>query len=74
MRQLFPNARNSVLMIGIAYKQSDDADEECKVNEAMLERAVQAVEHLSPKMTYVVLPSGSKVALPLSHLPRMLLT
>ncbi|PVI05890.1 hypothetical protein DM02DRAFT_724671 [Periconia macrospinosa] len=44
-----------------SYKQSDDNDEECKVNEAMLERSITAIEHLSPALSYVVLPSGTKI-------------
>ncbi|KAF2810070.1 uncharacterized protein BDZ99DRAFT_570697 [Mytilinidion resinicola] len=44
-----------------AYKQDNDNDTECRVNEDMLERSVTAIEHLSPEMSYVVLPSGTKI-------------
>ncbi|KAF2639180.1 hypothetical protein P280DRAFT_470574 [Massarina eburnea CBS 473.64] len=44
-----------------SYQQSDDNKEECKANESMLERAVTAAEHLSSKLSYVVLPSGTKI-------------
>lgn len=44
-----------------AYKQIDDNTQECKVNEAMLSRSITAIEHLSPSLSYVVLPSGTKI-------------
>ncbi|CAN9448398.1 unnamed protein product [Alternaria sp. RS040] len=44
-----------------SYKQIDDPDSECKTNEAMLERAVTAIDHLSSKLSYVVLPTGTKI-------------
>lgn len=44
-----------------SYKQDDDNARECAINEDMLERAVTAIEHLSPALSYVVLPSGTKI-------------
>ncbi|KAL5118225.1 hypothetical protein ACEQ8H_003897 [Pleosporales sp. CAS-2024a] len=44
-----------------AYKQSDDAEYECKVNEEMLQRSVTAIDHLSSKLSYVLLPTGTKI-------------
>ncbi|KAE8853632.1 hypothetical protein PTNB73_02045 [Pyrenophora teres f. teres] len=44
-----------------AYKQIDDPESECKTNEAMLERAVTAIDHLSSKLSYVLLPTGTKI-------------
>jgi hypothetical protein len=44
-----------------AYKFEADPDEECSVNTIMLERSIRAVEKLSSKLSYVVLPSGTKV-------------
>ncbi|KAH7398683.1 hypothetical protein DE146DRAFT_694267 [Phaeosphaeria sp. MPI-PUGE-AT-0046c] len=44
-----------------SYKQSDDPEYECKTNEDMLERAVTAIDHLSPKLSYVLLPTGTKI-------------
>ncbi|KAG9185196.1 hypothetical protein G6011_07740 [Alternaria panax] len=44
-----------------SYKQIDDPDSECKTNEAMLERAVTAIDHLSSKLSYVLLPTGTKI-------------
>jgi hypothetical protein len=55
-----------------AYQQNDDDDIECEINLKMLERAVTAVEHLSQKLAYVVLPSGTKVMHILPHLPTVL--
>lgn len=44
-----------------SYQQDNDADRECRVNESMIERTVTTIERLAPKMSYVVLPSGSKI-------------
>lgn len=44
-----------------SYKQIDDPDSECKTNEAMLERAVTAIDRLAPNLSYVVLPTGTKI-------------
>ncbi|KAL6711301.1 hypothetical protein ACN47E_005832 [Coniothyrium glycines] len=44
-----------------SYKQIDDPESECKTNEAMLERAVTAIDKLSSKLSYVLLPTGTKI-------------
>jgi hypothetical protein len=60
-----------------AYKFEADLDEECSVNTIMLERSIRAVEKLSSKLSYVVLPSGTKVTRQLrnpNRLPTFLAT
>ncbi|KAF2749095.1 hypothetical protein M011DRAFT_493362 [Sporormia fimetaria CBS 119925] len=44
-----------------SYKQDDDNARECATNEAMLERSVTAIERLSSRLSFVVLPSGTKI-------------
>lgn len=43
-----------------AYRQSDDPQEECRINTAMLRGAISAVENLSNALTFVVLITGTK--------------
>lgn len=52
-----------------AYKFEAVPDDECRVNTIMLERAIRAVETLSSKLSYVVLPSGTKVTFPTRETP-----
>jgi hypothetical protein len=44
-----------------AYKQDSDPAAEVEVNRGMLERLIIALNTLSPKLKFVVFPSGSKV-------------
>lgn len=54
-----------VLLIGcVAYKpDSDDAVAEIKTNREMFERVLYALDRLSPKLEFIVVPSGSKVGI-----------
>jgi hypothetical protein len=38
-----------------------DVQKECEINVLLLERAVKAIEKLSSKLQFVVLPTGTKV-------------
>ncbi|OQV03603.1 hypothetical protein CLAIMM_08625 [Cladophialophora immunda] len=61
MRKRIPAVDTVSHLYFYAYKQDDDEEQECKINEMMLSRAVTAVETLSSELTYVVLPSGTKI-------------
>lgn len=54
-------AETSLLTIA-AYRPEQDAEVEVAVNRGMLERAIGALNHLSPKLRFVVFPSGTKVS------------
>jgi hypothetical protein len=41
-----------------------DPDKEIAINVKLLDRAVKAVEHLSPNLKFIVLPTGTKVKSP----------
>ncbi|KAJ5668720.1 hypothetical protein N7462_009790 [Penicillium macrosclerotiorum] len=43
-----------------AYRASDDAAEECRLNKEMLRAAVQSLEALSSKLSFVTLITGTK--------------
>ncbi|KAJ5908728.1 hypothetical protein N7495_001410 [Penicillium taxi] len=43
-----------------AYQSCDDPSEECRLNKEMLRAAVNALEILSPKLTFVTLITGTK--------------
>lgn len=45
-----------------AYRHSSDPVEESNVNTRMLERTISAIDRLSSKLSFVVLPSGTKVS------------
>ncbi|KAL5442454.1 hypothetical protein PMIN06_008999 [Paraphaeosphaeria minitans] len=61
LKEKVPDVDSVTQVYFYSYKQIDDNDAECKTNEAMLERAVTAIEKLSSKLSYVVLPSGTKI-------------
>ncbi|KAF2446752.1 hypothetical protein P171DRAFT_462154 [Karstenula rhodostoma CBS 690.94] len=61
LKEKVPDVDSVTQVYFYSYKQIDDNDAECKTNEAMLERAVTAIEKLSPALSYVVLPSGTKI-------------
>jgi hypothetical protein len=44
-----------------AYIMDPDPDKEIAINVKLLDRAVKAVEHLSPNLKFIVLPTGTKV-------------
>lgn len=44
-----------------AYRASDNAPEECRLNKEMLRAAVQSFETLSPELNFVTLITGTKV-------------
>ena len=46
-----------------AYKQEHEPEAETKANRDMIERAVGALNVLSPKLNFVVFPSGTRVSL-----------
>lgn len=41
-----------------------DPDREIAINVKLLDRAVQAIDHLSPSLKFVALPTGTKVTVP----------
>ncbi|KAI9844854.1 MAG: hypothetical protein M1830_007580, partial [Pleopsidium flavum] len=43
-----------------AYKQDEDADVEVKTNREMIQRAIGALNSLSPNLTFVAFPGGTK--------------
>ena len=47
-----------------AYIMDPDPDKEIAINVKLLDRAVKAVEHLSPNLRFIVLPTGTKVRSP----------
>ena len=47
-----------------AYIMDPDPVKECQINVQLLERGVLALEHLSPKLEFVALPTGTKVCFP----------
>ena len=49
------------VMYFMAYYFHEDAKKEVELNTVMLERAVTAMDHLSPRLTFVVLTLGVKV-------------
>ena len=49
-----------------AYKPNSNPSMEVIVNCKMLERAIGALDHLSPNLKFVAFPSGSMVNLPRS--------
>lgn len=53
-----------------AYKQDDDGDAEVKVNRDMFRRAIGALNSLSPDLTFVAFPSGTKVKSPTPYSPK----
>lgn len=44
-----------------AYRASDVPAEECRLNKEMLRAAVQTLETLSPRLSFVTLITGTKV-------------
>ncbi|KAL0261344.1 hypothetical protein SLS55_002774 [Diplodia seriata] len=49
-----------VFYFGPSYKQEDDWGVETRVNSAMFERVVNAVDTLAPALKFVVFPSGTR--------------
>lgn len=45
-----------------AYRASDVPAEECRLNKEMLRAAVQTLEALSPKLSFVTLITGTKAS------------
>ena len=45
-----------------AYKQEQEMDVETKVNRDMIERAIGALNLLSPNLKFVAFPSGTRVS------------
>ena len=44
-----------------AYKYDPDPEKETQLARSMLERAIGALNHLSPQLKFVVFPTGTKV-------------
>lgn len=44
------------------YKSEPDPKEEARVTRRMLEVALSALNHLSPRLEFIVFPSGTKVS------------
>lgn len=49
--------------INLAYRASDIPAEECRLNKEMLRAAVQSIESVSSKLSFVTLITGTKVCL-----------
>ena len=54
-------ANRACFNICAAYRASDVPEEECRLNKEMLQAAVQTLENLSPKLSFVTLITGTKV-------------
>lgn len=52
----------------VAYIMDPDPEKEVAINVELLARGVTALEHLSPRLEFVVLPTGTKVC---SHVERL---
>lgn len=50
-------------LVSSAYKQEQEMDLETKVNREMIERAIGALDALSPNLKFVAFPSGTRVSL-----------
>lgn len=62
MKEKIRGIESTTQVFFFSYKMDLDPDEESKINLAMLERSVKAVEKLSPRLEYVVLPTGTKAS------------
>lgn len=49
-----------LVLIDKAYIMNEDPKKECSINEDLIKAAVTAIEHLSSKLEFVVLPTGTK--------------
>ena len=49
-------------MLCVAYKQEQDPDTEVRINRGMIERAIGALNRLSPKLKFVAFPGGTRVS------------
>lgn len=62
MRARLLSIGDTSLLTNAALKPEQDADAEVAVNRGMLERAIGALNRVSPKLRFVVFPSGTKVS------------
>ncbi|PYI31177.1 hypothetical protein BP00DRAFT_475592 [Aspergillus indologenus CBS 114.80] len=60
LREKIPAVETISHVYYAAYRASDNAAEECRLNKEMLRAAVQALETLSPKLSFVTLITGTK--------------
>ena len=61
LQRAIPQVNNVSHVYFGAYIASWDAEEEIRVNVSLLERSINVIEHLSAKLRFVVLPTGTKV-------------
>lgn len=64
MKHRIPNIDTVTHVYFFAYIMDPVPDKEIKINVELLHRAVTAVENLSPRLKFVVLPTGTKVTFP----------
>lgn len=61
MKQKIADIENVTHVYFFAYIMDADPEKEISINVDLLKRAVTAIEHLSSKLQFVVLPTGTKV-------------
>lgn len=60
LKERVPNIETVTQVFFFAYIYKEDPNEEISINVELLKRAVTAVESLSPKLRFVLLPTGTK--------------
>jgi nucleoside-diphosphate-sugar epimerase len=61
IKQKIADIENVTHVYFFAYIMDADPEKEISINVDLLKRAVTAIEHLSSKLRFVVLPTGTKV-------------
>lgn len=62
LQQSVPNVDQVTHVYFFAYTMDPNPEKEIQINVDLLRRAVTAIENLSSKLEFVVLPTGTKVA------------
>lgn len=66
MKQKISDIEDVTHVYFFAYIMDSDPEKEVAINVDLLKRAVVAIDHLSAKLQFVVLPTGTKVCHPAS--------
>ena len=61
MKNRIPDLEDVSVVYFFAYVMDTEPEKEIRINISLLKRAVTAVENLSKKLRFVVLPTGTKV-------------
>lgn len=64
MKHRIPGVETVTHVYFFAYIMDLDPEKEIQINVELLRRAVTAIENLSPRLKFVVLPTGTKVRCP----------